>query len=266
MGNALNYIKTIRIEVKSETHKINGQPFKNAFAPFKHDFDVRTFKSEIQNPSGRLSIIADEIEKNNVSYFIQEKGAIFKKKSCPILFEDEKLEHLLDVLVAGVKSSLFFTGRRCLIVFNDFIQSKWLKLSFQNLFKIFQVDHWCKVDFFKETKYDDLAINLRIRSQLGLKNIEVGWLKHIYENGWEAKTYNPTFIAPQYKKKIKIEEVFESVCKKAEKAIETDVLELIALEDFCLTNHFEIYKVGSEEYGAKRLEKGRLNFNKARFS
>ena len=260
---SLKSIKTITIEVKSETHETIGQPPKGAFGPLKYDFNFQTYRSKIQNPSGRLSIIVDEITRNYVSYFIREKVGVFKKKSYPLLFKDERLEHLSNVLVTGVNSSLFYTGRRLLIVFDNSIQSKWLKPSLENLLQSLKVNRW-REGVYGKKEYDGLAVNIELHSGLLSKGIEIGWFKRIYRNGWDAKIYHPTFITPQ--KKVKIEDFFELVYKKAKKAIETDVLELIALEDFCLTSPLEIYKIGLRESGAKKLDKGRLNFNKVKVS
>lgn len=253
--------KTITIEVKSESHETIGRPFKGAFGPLKYDFNFQTYKSRIQNSSGRLSIIVDEITRNYVSYFIREKVGVFKKKSYPILFKDERLEYLSNVLITGANSSLFYTGRRLLIVFDNSIQSKWLKLSIENLLQSLKVDCW-REGIYGKKEYDGLAMNIKLHSGLLPKGIEIGWSKRIHRNGWEAKTYNPAFITPQ--KKVKIEDFYELIHKKAKKAIETDVLELIALEDFCLTSPLEIYKIGLRESGAKKLDKGRLNFNKVK--
>lgn len=255
----MNLFDNFKIEVKAEPFKAVGYAFKKAFSSVEYDFNIQVFKSGIKNPLYALRVIADELVGNKISYFIQEKFGWFKKKTIPILFKDEELEFLANVFIGELTSfPFFFTGRRFLIVFKDFIQSKWLKPSFQNLFKILQVDHW-REGLFKEKEYDGLAVNLRICWRPLLNFVEMGWLKHLCKNGWEGKTYNPTGYIPHDRN---IEDFFELISRKAQEAIETDILELITLEDFCLTEDVKISKVGYNEFGAMKLNIGKLNLGK----
>jgi len=230
---------------------------KKIYDPTKYDFDIKSFKSGIEHPAGYLWVIIDELVNNQVSYFLRERIGLFKNKVMPILLKDEKPELLLNMSAGWFrKIPLLFTGRRFLIVFNDFIQSKWIRPAFQSLFSLFGTSYW-KDGLLKETKYDGLLMSCRLRQGLPSKYVEIGWIKHIYQDGW-TRVYNPLEYTP-YERKVRAEDFLDMICKKAQEAIETDVLDLIALEDFCLTKDLEVYKIGVREIGTSRLKNGRLN-------
>lgn len=97
--------------------------------------------------------------------------------------------------------------------------------------------------------------------EMGRRCIAIGSLKHIYNDDWEPKTHFSSryFL---YRRKEKIEDFFLLLVQKAEEAIKTDVLDLIALEGFCLTSNLDIYKIGFNEQSSMKLKQGRLNLGK----
>lgn len=249
------------IELKIVQLKEISHTLKKAPSPIKYEFNTRSFKSKIKNPFGNLYVIIDELLRNGVSYFLKERVGLFKSKVTPILFNDEKPEFLLNVSTGRFrKLPLFFTGRRFLIAFNGFIQSKWIKPTFQNLFSLLKKNYW-KEGILKEARYDGVSMNIKLRQGLPLKYVEIGWIKHIYKNGWAEKVHHPVGYT-LYERKAKTGDFLSIILERVQKAIETDVLDLIALEDFCLTKDLEIHKVGVNEFGASKLESGRLNLGK----
>lgn len=249
------------IEVKIMQLKEIGQTIKEASGPIRYDFNICSFKSEIKNPFGNLYVIVDELLRNNVSYFLKERAGLFKSKVTPILLKDEKPELLLNVSTGSFRRlPFFFTGRRFLIVFTNFIQSKWIKPTFQNLFSLLKTNYW-KEGLLKESRYDGLSMNLRLRRGLPSKYVEIGWVKHVYQDGWTTRVCNPVGYVPG-ERKVRTEDFLDMVLEMVQKAVETDILDLVSLEDFCLTKNLEIYKVGVNEFNANKLKSGRLNLGK----
>jgi hypothetical protein len=102
----------------------------------KYSLTIEKFKSEIENPLGYLKTVVDEVIRNGVSFFFSVKTGIFKRRVFPILLQDEKPELALWVSTTRyfkpyAKFPLYFTGRRFIITFDDFIQSKWLNISLE---------------------------------------------------------------------------------------------------------------------------------------
>jgi len=158
---------------------------------------------------------------------------------------------------------LNFTGvylKTKLIAFDSFMQSKWIKPTFAKLFSVLGADHWQK-GIFKKEMYDGITANTQLSMEMGRRCIAIGSLKHIYNNDWEPKTHFPSRYV-LHRRKEKIEEFFLLLVQKAEEAIKTDVLDLIALEDFCLTSNLDIYKIGFNEQGSMKLKQRRLNLGK----
>ena len=253
------FIDKHRIIVKAEID--SASPSKYTFNPIQHDLDVQAYKLGIKNPFGLLSIISNELLINGASYFCVEKIGLLKRRIIPILFADEKLEKLSDVTWRGYSNaSFYFTGRRFLIPFSNFMQSKWIKPKFTTLFSILKADHW-QEGLFEKEKYDGISRNIQLSQEMGRKCVAIGSLKHLYADAWEPKTHSPSkyFLL---RRNEKIEGFFLLLIQKAEEAIETDILDLIALEDFCLTSKLDIYKIGFNEQGSLKLERGRLNLGK----
>ena len=233
---------------------------ESTFNPVEHDLDVQAFRSSIKNPFGRLRIISDELLTNGVSYYFVEKTGLLQRRVVPILLGDEKLEKLSDLTWMRYSNGAFcFTGRRFLVVFNSFMQSKWIKPSFAKVFSLIGADHWLEGT---ENAYDSIALNLRLSVGLEGKFIEIGLLKHAYQADWESKVHSPSRYYLTGKKKEKIKDLFKTVVEEAQEAVETDALDLIALEDFCLTSGLEIHKIGFRELGSAILEQGVLNLGK----
>lgn len=249
-----------------------GIKVKNPEAPItKYTFDVEKFKSRVKNPLSDLRAIVNELVRNRASCFIQRKIGTFRKASFPILLQDEQLKFVSWVSSARyrealVKFPLYFTGRRILIVFDDFIQSKWLKPSFSHLFSVLQTNHW-EEGLFNKKKYDGLAVKINVHEKWKLKYITIGWLKHRYGGVWEEKMHNPSkyFLwstSPSGKVRLKMDKCLDLIFKSTQKAAETDVLELVALEDFCLTSRFRVHKIGLDEVSATELRVSGLNLGK----
>ena len=245
---------------KIEVKVMNVVPtVKKIHGPIKHDFDVKSFKSGIKSPLGVLLIIVDELVRNQPSYFLKERVGLLKSKAMPVLFKDERPEFLLNVSTGRFrKVPLLFTGRRLLMAFDGFVQSKWVKPAFQGLFSLLGVKYW-KEGLLKEKRYDGLSVNFRFRRVFPLKYVEIGWIKHVYQDGWAGRVYNPISYTP-YERKVKTEDLLNILLDKARKAVKTDVLDLIALEDFCLTENLEIYKVGFHGFGSSKLKSGEVKF------
>jgi len=256
--NPVNYRK---IEIKIEPLEELGPIATKIRTPIKYSFNIKSFKSGVKSPLGNLWIAADELVRNGVSYFLKEKTGLFRSKVTPILLEDENPCFLLNVSTGrSGKLPLLFTGRRFLIAFNSFIQSKWIKPTFRNFFSLLGINYW-KDRLLKETRYDGLSMSFRLSRGFLSKYVEIGWVKHGYQNGWKGKVYSPVGYTP-YERKVKAEDFLNIISERAQKAAETDVLDLIALEDFCLTRNLEIYKVGFREFGSSKLRSGRLNLGK----
>jgi len=250
-----------RISVKIELLDSSQGPSKYAFGPIDHILDLNSFKSGIENPLGSLGIVSDEVLINGVSYFCIEKTGLLKGRSIPILFGDEKLERLSTVSSEGYTNMPFyFTGRRFLIASKSFIQSKWIKPSFNSLFLLLGADHW--LEGLRKTAYDAISMNVRLFSSLEGKGIEIGSLKHIHGNDWEPRIHSPRRYYLFGVKREKPENFFEIAFKKAQEAAETDILDLIALENFCLTTDLDVHKISIGEVGSVKLKQGRLNLKK----
>lgn len=255
------FMDKYRITVKAE--KLDSvTPSKYTFNPVKHDLDIQAYKLSIKNPLGHLRVISNELLINGASYFCVEKTGLFKRRIIPILFDDEKLEKL-SIVKWGMwysNAPFYFTGRRFLIVFNNFMQSKWIKPTFTTLFSILKADHW-QEGLFKKEKYNGVSINIQLSRERGRKCVAIGSLKHLFGDDWEPKTHFPSryFL---FRRNEKIEDFFLLLIQKAEEAIETDLLDLIALEDFCLISDLDIYKIGFNERGFLKLKQGRLNLGK----
>lgn len=244
-----------KIFVKAELLDPSEGPSKYTFNPTEHAIDLQSYKSGIENPMGRLSIISDEILTNGASYFYVEKTGLLKRRLIPILFDDERLEKLSVVSFGYTDMPFYFTGRRFLVAAKSFIQSKWIKPSFTNLFALLGVNHW--FEGLRKTPYDAISMNMRLSWGLRGKGIEIGLLKHVYGKGWEPKIHSPRRYDLFGRKEEKIENFFETIFKRAQEARETDILDLIALEDFCLTSGLDMRKIGLDETGSTKLKQGR---------
>lgn len=246
------------INVKVET--LDSATSKYALSPVKHDLDIQAYKTGIKNPFGYLGIVSNELLINGASFFCAEKIGSLKKMVIPVLFGDEKLEKLSTVSWGRYSNaSFYFTGRRFLIVFGNFMQSKWIRPTFTALFSLLNADHW-EEGIFRKERYDGMSVNIQLSQEMGRKCAAIGSLKHFYGDDWEPKTHFPSKYFPLRKEKV--EDFFLLLVQKAEEAIKTDLLDLIALEDFCLTSDLDVHKIGFSEQGSMKLKQGRLNLGK----
>jgi len=232
-----------------------------------HTIDL-TAKQEA-DITGRLLTIKDDLINYGTSYFLKHKTGFLSKKAIPLLFADENLEYVGKIILVSPKNvsygnqHLFFTKRRLIVLNSNYAISFWYKIDLRQFLNSLEEN-------YEVQNYQLLNILLSlqmnfIKSSWGFGNqIKLGWKQEAI-HVTEAKKHwiNPFLLRGNilgkgsYKKSS--QEVCDLILTSFENGLQTDFLEILAMESYCIASKTLFYHPIQASLKTIPLKRGRLN-------